>query len=616
MHALPGRIRIEVPWVKRKPEKARELEIFLTLKDESVKASVNHRTARCLLLFNEQRISAHEIIKSIWTFMDKKVSARQKNNLTDHSPKPNAQFSKNEPEDRLLAQQFQQVLTGGAVLTLFWSLPPRGPVLPSGLGPVASAALVTTGLPFIKSGLRSLKYRRKINYDLIVSLISLVSALTGQGYIGLTTLWLANLSNLAQKYALLKSANAFSNALINKGSRIHIIRHNKFIPVLPGDVAPGDEAYFKSGDCVPVDGEVISGYASVIPGEDVVPGNTIESGTRIEQGSIIVKVDRVVEDTSLARLADILEDAVTEPETGNDLAVSFAERMLPFTILTTLGVWVFTGDLRQAVSVLLAGAPGPAGLAAPTAVSAAVSAAAGLGIAVKEAKALEDLSHVDVVVFSSHEGTDRYSGRGHLALKRLEEEGYKVETFDVNTINIGETSSDGMIEQEISREKAFIKKMQKNGLKVAWVSGPHHPVVIERADVNIMLLTGKEETVYPAEILCYGDDPRQVYRAINISRKTLHTVRHNVYLVQGINITGQVLGALGMVRGMPAVVVNLAGVLAVVLNSARALFWSGSAVGRIKTGGTVKGLTAKRKSCLFARVEKQVKPKIQDSRLI
>lgn len=145
------------------------------------------------------------------------------------------------------------MFTGGAVLTLFWSLPPLGPNLPLGLGlPITSAALITTGYPIIKSGFNYYGKHKRPNYDLMVSAISLLSALAGKGYLGLLTLWLSTVSGYLQSLSLKLASNTFSNILIKKGTRISVLREGGLQHLLPGDVSPGDLAVFQRGDCVPV----------------------------------------------------------------------------------------------------------------------------------------------------------------------------------------------------------------------------------------------------------------------------------------------------------------------------------------------------------------------------
>nr|WP_315990050.1 hypothetical protein [Desulforamulus aquiferis] len=212
----------------------------------------------------------------------------------------------------------------------------------------------------------------------MISILSIFTAFTGKGYLGLMTMWLSTLREYIQKLSLKAASNSFSNILIKRGNRISVVKGGRLQHLLPGDVVPGDIAVFKRGDCVPVEGEVISGGALLIPGEKVAPGQLLDAGSILEKGSLTVKVHRVVGDTSLSRLADILDDAIQHPEIGSESALAYAERLLPITFLTTALVFLFTRNFERTLAVLLAGAPGPAGLAAPAAFSAATSVGAGL----------------------------------------------------------------------------------------------------------------------------------------------------------------------------------------------------------------------------------------------
>ncbi len=584
MHILPGRVRIRFTKLKKNRLLAENLQAFLEEVPEVREVQVNPLTGSCLIHF-DKNISAHSLVEAAKMFMQKQ---RGNENLVPLQ-KPSFQ----EPSKQT---GLKQVLAGGAVLTLFWGLPPVGTTLPPGLSlPVASAALVTTGYPVFKSGLEYWGKHQRPNYDFIVGVISLISTVTGRGYLGLLTIWLSTVSKYLQGLAFKTASNSFSNILIKKGNRVALLEGRQVRPVLPGDIVPGDTVVFGPGDCIPVEGEVLSGEASGFPGEKFLPGQHLQSGTHLADGHLVVKVHRVVEDTSLSRLADILDDAIGEPEAGNHLALSYAERLLPITLLTTVLVYTVTRDFQRAVSVLLAGAPGPAGLAAPTALSASTGVAAGMGIAVKDRTALENLGHVDMVVFGEKDFT-RGSAKLPPVLKKLEEEGFKVEDFDPRHIHEGNDDfHTGQVNSDLAA--AAVERMHQRGIQVAWVSGPEDPTFIENADVNIMFAKGKEKQVPRAQIICYKSDPRQVYRAIDLSRKTLHTIQQNVFLVQGMNLLGQTLGALGVISSVPAMGMTLLATLTVVFNSARSLLSMNSYKNPGLSGNTIQGLLVDRGKC-------------------
>ncbi|MEG6511058.1 cation-transporting P-type ATPase [Desulforamulus ruminis] len=592
MHILPGRIRIRFPVLKKNPWLAEDLNAYLSSLPGVASVQISSLTGSCLIYFTG-KTSAQELEKAIQKYLEE-YSVIPRN-------KPKGQKGKPQPP---VHAGLKQVLAGGAILTLFWGLPPTGTTMPRSLSlPVSSAAVITTGYPVFKSALGYFGQHKKPNYEFVLGLVSLVSTLTGRGYLGLLTMWLATLGSYLQKQILRTASYSFSNILMNKGTRIALWEEGRIRPVLPGDILPGDVTLFKAGDCIQVEGEVLSGRAKGLPNEEFHAGQQLEAGAHLTEGQLLVKVHRVVEDTSLARLADILDDAVEKPETGNHLAISYAERLLPVTLFTTLLVFLLTRNFQRTASVLLAGAPGPAGLAAPTALSAATGMAAGMGIAVKDPMALEALSHVDLVIFDEQLSLE--AGKLPLLIKALEEEGYKVEDFDPRHIH--EDASFNRTTKKELFALSTVEKLHQRGLRVAWISGPEKPVFIKNADVNILFLTGREKQLSRAQIICYKNDPRQVYRVIDLSRQTLHTIQQNVFMVQGINLLGQTLGALGIIGSVPALGMNLLSTLMVVLHSGHSLLGMPYYKPPARSKGTIQGLMVDKGKCFAGGKERMAK---------
>ncbi|WP_160162492.1 HMA2 domain-containing protein [Desulforamulus hydrothermalis] len=586
MHILPGRVRLRIQALKNNQQLARELAAFLKAAGGINHVQINTLTGSCLIFF-EQTISPEKIIQQVTRYL----SQNSAQPVTNHARKQAAASA-----DRPV--RLQQVIGSGAILTLFWGLPGQQSRLGSLALPVSSAAVISAGLPVFKSGFSYFSKHKRPNYEFLVSCLSLFTALAGKGYLGLLTLWLASVSDYLQNLVFKVASRRFSSLLIKRGNKISLLKEGKIRPVLPGDVMPGDLGVFAAGDCIPVEGEVVAGRAVMIAGEFLLPGSPVEAGSVLTAGRVVVKVHRLVEDTSLARLADILEDAMEDPQLGTGLAVSYTEKLLPFTFLSTALVFILTRDWQRTIPVLLSGAPGPAGLAAPTAYAASTGVAAGLGIALQDTTVLEKLSETKVVIFND-KGLSHRQGELHPALQLLVEEGYYIEDFDPAHLHEQAATPPAIVSDSLSPH-SLVEKIHRQGLKVAWVSGPEHPLLVANADVNIMFLKGKERFLSKAQVLCYKNDPRQVYRLLHLSRHTMHTVRQNVYLVQCMNLLGQVLGALGVIKAVPAVGLTLLTTLAVVYNSGASLFgigWKNNSSD--KSGGTIQGLTVDQGKCLL-----------------
>ncbi len=169
---------------------------------------------------------------------------------------------------------------------------------------------------------------------------------------------------------------------------------------------PGDRVRLLPGECVPADGQVVSGQGwvdeSLLTGEPLPvskgPGDGLTGGTLVGASPLLMQVERVGEETRLAQLARIVEEAQLRTAPIQNLAdrvvAHFVPVMLGLALLTGL-YWLSRGlpqaALQHAVSVLVVACPCALGLAVPTALLVGSGRAAQLGILFRSARALQEL---------------------------------------------------------------------------------------------------------------------------------------------------------------------------------------------------------------------------------
>lgn len=169
----------------------------------------------------------------------------------------------------------------------------------------------------------------------------------------------------------------------------------------------GDHVLCGHGELVAVDGIVLQGEASVntssMTGESVPahlkPGDSILSGSVVEEGSLVVEASSVGADTSAARIAGYIERSLRQKSDRQRHSDRLADRLVPLTFGLGLGIFVLTGNLARAASILTVDYSCAVKLSTPVAVRAAMYAAGREGILLKGAQALEALAKVDTVVF-------------------------------------------------------------------------------------------------------------------------------------------------------------------------------------------------------------------------
>lgn len=212
---------------------------------------------------------------------------------------------------------------------------------------------------------------------------------------GKTTDAVTSLMDLSPKTALLRTADG-----------------EREIPA--SDVQVGDLLVVKTGARVPVDGVIVEGAASIdesaVTGESVpadkAAGDRVVGATVVQSGWLVMRADRVGEDTVLAGIVRMVDEATGSKAPIEKLADKISGVFVPAVIaiaLVTLIVWLVAGAgiavaLSHAVSVLVISCPCALGLATPTAIMVGTGRGARAGILAKTAEALQTAHDVKTVV--------------------------------------------------------------------------------------------------------------------------------------------------------------------------------------------------------------------------
>ena len=182
------------------------------------------------------------------------------------------------------------------------------------------------------------------------------------------------------------------------------------------EVSTGDILRVRPGDKIPVDGVVTEGAGNVdesmITGEPIPvakrPGDGLTGGTVNGTGGMLMRAERVGDDTLLARIVRMVSEAQRSRAPIQRLADTVAAYFVPAVILiavVTLVVWGSWGPeprlahaVINAVAVLIIACPCALGLATPVSIMVGIGRAARGGVLIKNASALETLARIDTLV--------------------------------------------------------------------------------------------------------------------------------------------------------------------------------------------------------------------------
>ncbi|OBB68542.1 cation-translocating P-type ATPase [Mycobacterium sp. 852014-50255_SCH5639931] len=212
-----------------------------------------------------------------------------------------------------------------------------------------------------------------------------------------------------------RTAGAALRALLELGAKdVAVLRDGAETRIAVDRLAVGDDFVVRPGEKVATDGVVVSGSsavdASMLTGEsvpvEVGEGDTVTGATVNVGGRLVVRAIRVGDDTQLARMATLVEEAQSGKAEVQRLADRISGVFVPVVIgiaLATLGGWValgfpLTAAMTASVAVLIIACPCALGLATPTALLVGTGRAAQLGVLIKGPEVLESTRNVDTIV--------------------------------------------------------------------------------------------------------------------------------------------------------------------------------------------------------------------------
>ncbi len=181
-----------------------------------------------------------------------------------------------------------------------------------------------------------------------------------------------------------------------------------YVDVDVSELAIGDVISVRPGENFPIDGSIISGQSAVnqasITGEslpvDKDVGDDVFAGTQNLSAGIEIRVTKVGDDTTLGKVKEMILAAETSKSPFVRIIDKYAAFYTPTILMLAMLTWWFSnGDMERVITLLVISCPCAVVLANPTAVVAAVAAAARLGILIKNVSHLELAAKIRAFVF-------------------------------------------------------------------------------------------------------------------------------------------------------------------------------------------------------------------------
>jgi Cu+-exporting ATPase len=289
---------------------------------------------------------------------------------------------------------------------------------------LASLVQFTIGWRFIRGAYNALR-GGSANMDVLVAMgtlaayvYSTVLYLSGQreGFYFETSviiITLIILGKLLEARAKGRTSEALKKLMGLEAKTAHVIRNGQTVDMPIEEVKVGDILLVKSGEKIPVDGEIIEGRTSIdesmLTGESMPvekgKGDVVIGATLNTHGSIKIRATKVGKDTALSQIIRMVEEAQGSKAPIQSLADKVSGIFVPIvmgiaalTFIITYFVSGFSPALVSAVAVLVIACPCALGLATPTAIMVGTGKGAEHGVLIKGAEHLQMMQDVDAVI--------------------------------------------------------------------------------------------------------------------------------------------------------------------------------------------------------------------------
>ncbi|MFB3827378.1 MAG: FtsH protease activity modulator HflK [Bryobacteraceae bacterium] len=248
---------------------------------------------------------------------------------------------------------------------------------------------------------------KKISADIALC-VAVIAALSAGEYLAAAeAMFIVLVGEGLESYAAGRTEAAIHKFVEQLPRRARLLRDGREEEVDAASLVPGDVIVVRAGERLAADGFIHQGASSIdessVTGEplprDKQSGDEVFSGTLNGNGLLLVTVSRAGAETTLARVAQLVEAARDKQAPVERRADRYAKYFLPALLLAGGLTYYFTGNWLRTVAVLIVACPCALILATPTAMVAAIGGLARRGILVRSGAVLERAAKVDTVVF-------------------------------------------------------------------------------------------------------------------------------------------------------------------------------------------------------------------------
>ncbi|PKL29203.1 MAG: copper-translocating P-type ATPase [Spirochaetae bacterium HGW-Spirochaetae-2] len=269
---------------------------------------------------------------------------------------------------------------------------------------LASTALA--GYPVVRKAIGALRYRI-VGIEVLVSVATIGAVIIGEYWEAAAVTYLFLFGGYLEAKTLEKTRSSIKALLNLAPETARIVKNGKEEVVDPKSVVQGDRVIVKPGERIAVDGTVEDGLAyvnqSTVTGESLPverqAGQQVFAGTVVESGYLIVEAEKVGDQTTFARILELVEEAQDAKAKTQKFLERFSQYYTPGIMVLSLVLFLFTRDIRLSLTLLVIACPGALVISAPVSIVAGIGNGAKKGILVKGGDVMERLGTVRAIAF-------------------------------------------------------------------------------------------------------------------------------------------------------------------------------------------------------------------------